>query len=52
MLRGMFLFQVLEVHDQLDSRSVNNRDDSRMDDNEKAIVREMCNVSGFSSRVG
>lgn len=37
--------QVLEVHENLERAQAEVGDDSELDDKEKAIVREMCNVS-------
>lgn len=38
------LVQVLEVHEQLEQPIHEIQDDDDLDDTEKAIVREMCNV--------
>ena len=40
------LFQVLEVHEQLE-KPKEEMTDEELDDEEKAIVREMCNVRSF-----
>ena len=38
------IFQVLEVHEHLE-RPLSASQQEEMDDDEKALVREMCNVS-------
>lgn len=38
------IFQVLEVHEQIEKPRERPSDDEELDDNEKAILREMCNV--------
>ena len=41
----VILKQVLEVHEQLEQPIHEIQEDEDLDDTEKAIVREMCNVS-------
>lgn len=45
-----YLFKVLEVHEQLE-RPKTDIGGENLDDKEKAIVREMCNVSSAENRV-
>lgn len=46
----LYLFKVLEVHEQLE-RPKTDIGGENLDDKEKAIVREMCNVSSAENRV-
>jgi hypothetical protein len=39
------LYQVLEVHENLDKKQVPEDYEEDLSEKEKAIVREMCNVS-------